>query len=167
MMPTSAFCQMEASMSASPIVVRVQRVVGALALLLTGVIAGAGCSEEIVQTQAPLGGSCLACHQGITDVHPFFALACVDCHGGNDQVSVPAVVNVRDQALMKRSHVLPLDPSMWWPNGIDDDGDSLVDESGEFFDGRATTGSGLPFADERQANKAQMDSEMNRDINYL
>lgn len=131
-------------------------------------VAASGCSESIVEKQAPLGGSCLACHDGITDVHPFFALACVDCHGGNDQVPLPATgVNVRDQQLLKLSHVLPLDSSMWWPNGIDDDDDGEVDEAGEFFDGRGFTDSDTPFADKRLAKKDQMDSEMNRDLNYL
>jgi hypothetical protein len=44
-----------------------------------------GCSEQIIETQKPIGGTCLACHDGITDIHPKFALACVDCHGGNDR----------------------------------------------------------------------------------
>lgn len=125
------------------------------------------CSEQIVETSAPLGGTCLACHDGITEVHPFFALACVDCHGGNDSIRLPSVVNIRDQELLKRSHVLPLDPSMWWPNGIDDNGNGRVDEIGEFFDGRALTATDTPFADARLATKGQMDSEVNRDLNYL
>ncbi|MBM4282070.1 MAG: hypothetical protein FJ137_15360 [Deltaproteobacteria bacterium] len=128
---------------------------------------GSACSEGSVEQQKPLGGSCLACHEGITNVHPYFALACVDCHGGNDRVALPPVANIRDQKLLKLSHVLPLDPSMWWPNGIDDDNDGQVDEQGEFFDGRALNVEDGPFADGRQAPKAQMDSEMNRDLNYL
>jgi LVIVD repeat len=136
-------------------------------LIAAAVVVTLGCSEQIVQTQAPIGGSCLTCHEGITDVHPFFALACVDCHGGNDQVAMPATVNVRDQGLLKLSHVLPLDSTMWWPNGVDDDGNGQVDEQGEFFDGRAVTAVDVPFADKRVAKKDQMDSEMNRDLNYL
>ncbi len=136
-------------------------------VVLAFVVFGAGCSEQIVEQRAPLGGSCLACHDGITDVHPYFALACVDCHGGNDVVKLPPVVNIRDQALLRQSHVLPLDPSMWWPNGIDDDNDGQVDEQGEFFDGRALNETDTPFADKRLAPRAQMDSEMNRDLNYL
>ena len=138
----------------------------AAAALLVGLIS-AGCSEQIVVTQLPLGGSCLSCHEGITDVHPFFALACVDCHGGNDRVTIPANVNVRDQALLQKSHVLPLDPAMWWANGIDDDADGFVDEQGEFFDGRVIQSEDSPFADGRRAKRNQMDSEMNRDLNYL
>jgi hypothetical protein len=134
--------------------------------LLVVVVGGSACSEEIVARE-PLGGTCLACHEGITDVHPYFALACVDCHGGNDRVPLKPVVNIRDQDLLKLSHVLPLDPSMWWPNGIDDDDDGQVDEQGEFFDGRAFNLEDGPFADGRQAPKGQMDSEMNRDLNYL
>jgi hypothetical protein len=145
---------------------RRSRATTGLALLPLALAVLSGCSEEIVQRK-PLGGSCLACHEGITDVHPFFALACVDCHGGNDRVSLPPVVNIRDQDLLRLSHVLPLDPSMWWPNGIDDDNDGQVDEQGEFFDGRAFNLEDGPFADGRKAPKAQMDSEMNRDLNYL
>lgn len=146
----------------------INSVVGLLAAGAFSVaVVATGCSEEIVEKQAPIGGSCLACHEGITDVHPYFALACTDCHGGNDQVPLPAVVNIRDQALLKASHVLPLDSSMWWPNGIDDDNDGAVDEAGEFFDGRGFTDTDTPFADKRQAKKDQLDSEWNRDLNYL
>lgn len=143
-------------------------IVGLLAagVFSVAVVAG-GCSEEIVEQQKPLGGSCLACHDGITDVHPYFALGCTDCHGGNDNVALPAFVNVRDKDLLKASHVLPLDSSMWWPNGIDDDGDGEIDEPGEFFDGRGFTDTDTPFADKRQAKKDQLDSEWNRDLNYL
>ena len=141
---------------------------GVLLGVAMAVVTAGGCSESVQESRAPLGGSCLACHDGITDVHPFFALACVDCHGGNDQVALPATgVNVRDQNLLKLSHVLPLDSSMWWPNGVDDDNDGAVDEAGEFFDGRAFTDSETPFAEKRLANKNQVDSEMNRDLNYL
>lgn len=141
--------------------------VWALAVGVVIAVSASGCSEKIIVSQAPLGGSCLGCHEGITDVHPFFALACVDCHGGNDQVALPAQLNIRDQAILKLSHVLPLDSSMWWPNGIDDDNDNQIDESGEFFDGRAKVDSSTPFSDKRLANKGQMDSEVNRDVNYL
>ena len=139
----------------------------AVAAGVAAAVTAAGCSEQIIVSQPPLGGSCLGCHQGITDVHPFFALACVDCHGGNDQVALPAQLNIRDQGLLKLSHVLPLDSSMWWANGLDDDEDNQIDEPGEFFDGRGFTDTSTPFADKRLANKKQMDSEMNRDINYL
>src|SRR4051812_26970635 len=89
--------------------------VGLGCAVLLAMTVGTACSEKIQETQAPLGGSCLACHQGITDVHPYFALACVDCHGGNDHVKIDGTtVNVRDQALMKASHVLPRDPEMWF-----------------------------------------------------
>ncbi len=131
-------------------------------------VASAGCSEKIEEKQAQLGGSCLGCHTGITDIHPQFALACVDCHGGHDDVPLPAVVDVRDQELLKASHVLPLDPEMWWPNGIDDNGDGRVDEQGEFFDGRVVDQDGnAGLAEGRQAPRFEFDSEINRDLNYL
>src|SRR4051812_41997809 len=114
----------------------------ALALVLLG-----GCSESVVEKTKPLGGSCLACHDGITDVHPFFALACVDCHGGNDAVDVPKGVNVRDRDVMAKSHVRPKNPAFWWKNGIDE----------EFFN-PALTGA-------RLAQNFEWDSEINRDVN--
>jgi hypothetical protein len=132
---------------------------GVLALL-TVMASSLGCSEDITVTQQPIGGSCLACHDGISDVHPRFALACVDCHGGNDNVPLPAIVNIRDQTLLRQSHVLPVNPDLWWPNGIDDDRDGLVDEPGEFFDGRVIEEGAL-------APHAQHDSEPNRDLDYL
>src|SRR5689334_10378477 len=109
-----------------------------LTLVALGAVAVVGaacdaCSDTPIETAAPLGGSCLACHDGITDVHPFFALACVDCHGGNDQVPnlKKGVTDIRDQDALKASHVLPKDSRMWFANGIDDDGDGLVDETAE------------------------------------
>lgn len=127
-------------------------------VVMSGLLAS--CSEELQETRAPIGGSCLACHDGISDVHPFFALACVDCHGGNDQVAMPARVNVRDQDLIRVSHVLPKNPELWWPNGVDDNEDGEVDEVGEYFDGRLVREGSL-------AAQAQHDSEPNRDVNYL
>jgi hypothetical protein len=139
--------------------VRKVDIVFVVVLLLVGVF-GTSCSESMVERQRPLGGSCLACHDGISDVHPSFALACVDCHGGNDRVPLPAVVHVRNQELLRASHVLPKNPELWWPNGVDDDEDGLVDEQGEFFDGRLVEEGAL-------AARAQHDSEPNQDLDYL
>jgi hypothetical protein len=140
-----------------------------VALIVLVIALVTGCSERIVEQQAPLGGSCLACHDGITDIHPYFALSCTDCHGGDDAVVIAdTVVNVRDQALLKASHVLPLDAEMWWPNGIDDNGDGRIDEQGEFFDGRVVDQDGNSgLAEGRLAPRFELDSEMNRDMNYL
>jgi hypothetical protein len=132
-------------------------VVVGLVTLVSGLV---GCSEATIEQQKPIGGSCLGCHEGISDVHPYFALACVDCHGGNDRVALPAVVNLRDQELLRVSHVLPKTPELWWPNGIDDDKDGLVDEQGEFFDGRLVEEGAI-------AARAQHDSEPNQDLDYL
>ncbi|HEY4220108.1 MAG TPA: hypothetical protein VGO62_02170, partial [Myxococcota bacterium] len=140
----------------------------AISLLVTAsALFVASCSEKIEEKQTALGGSCLACHQGITDIHPYFAMSCTDCHGGNDNVAIPAVVDVRDQKLLKASHTLPKDPTMWWPNGIDDNGDGRVDEQGEFFDGRQVQLQAESLADKRLAPKFEFDSEINRDLNYL
>lgn len=136
-----------------------------LACLSLSLVTGAfafGCGEVVEEQTPPLGGSCLACHQGITDPHPKFALACVDCHGGNDQVIIDRSqpINLRDQDLMRRSHVVPQDPTLWWANGMDDDEDGEVDEPGEFFDGRLIKEGFL-------APEGQLDAEMNKDLNYL
>ena len=144
------------------------RLRGSLIVVASSWMLLSGCSEKIVEAQTRLGGSCLGCHEGITDVHPAFALACVDCHGGNDAVVLPATVNVRDQKILTKSHVLPLDSEMWWANGMDDNGDGRVDEQGEFFDGRTVDQDGNGgLAEGRLAKRGQLDSEMNRDVNYL
>ena len=130
-----------------------------LAVLTITIAVAAGCTPEIKDKVAPIGGSCLGCHNGITDVHPYFALACIDCHGGNDKVNLPAQLNIRDSALLAASHVRPLDSTLWWPNGIDDNNNGVVDEPGEFFDGRLIVEGG--------ATRAQWDSEINSDMNYL
>jgi hypothetical protein len=117
-------------------------------ILLVAVLLLTACSETL-QVAAPNGGSCLACHDGISDMHPAFALSCVDCHGGNDAVTVPASVDVRDQQILRASHVLPKEPELWWANGADDDDDGEVDEDSEFF------------------RQFEFDNEMNRDVNYL
>ncbi|MFT7464470.1 MAG: hypothetical protein ACI9EF_002826, partial [Pseudohongiellaceae bacterium] len=44
---------------------------------------------------------CLSCHDGIEDMHPWMALSCTDCHGGNG-----------DAKTVERAHVLPL---KGWP----------------------------------------------------
>lgn len=124
---------------------------------LVVVVLLAACTE--VRVTPPLGGTCLACHAGISDVHPGFALACTDCHGGNDAVALPTTVDIRAQDLLRSSHVLPRESGKWWANGIDDNLDGTVDEISEFFN------AGLSF--EGVAPQFELDSEMNRDVNYL
>lgn len=48
---------------------------------------------------APRADACVTCHTGIEEIHPGYALSCVDCHGGN-----PTATS-KDKA-----HVLPKQP---------------------------------------------------------
>lgn len=67
-----------------------------------------------------MNANCIACHTGYEpkgagkDVHTMhadgYAISCVDCHGGNWQVSVPAGITKEDpgfEALKNTAHVLP------------------------------------------------------------
>ena len=109
-------------------------------------IAIAACSPTTHTTSVDLGfdGTCVKCHLGLSSghTHPNYKLRCIDCHGGNDQVDVPDdVTNVaagsatdpgkfRDPALLKLAHVVPK-PGLarfFFANGVDDDGDGIVDE---------------------------------------
>jgi len=55
------------------------RLGGALYLLLVAVAVVRGAAG---QGAAPAAG-CLGCHAGIEEMHPWFPLGCVDCHGGD------------------------------------------------------------------------------------
>lgn len=109
-------------------------------LTLAGLFLTACTAEEKVvePTDFAFDGTCINCHAGLTagHVHTNYKLRCIDCHGGNDQVDVPAEAfdnkslepgggGFRDPLLIKQAHVAP-DPNiarMFFANGIDDDGD--------------------------------------------
>jgi hypothetical protein len=143
--------------------------------------------ETVIEpTDFAFDGTCVNCHVGLSagHVHTNYKLRCIDCHGGNDQVDVPDDVlqnkslvagagGFRDPALLKQAHITP-DPNIaryFYANGVDDDGDGVVDEPplydqfpnptqlldpGEIFEpGLHGEGPG-----------EFMDAELNRDLNY-
>ena len=65
-----------------------------------------------VRMVEPRGGSCLACHDGITQIHPFFALSCTDCHGGDATVKSISAASIlakvhRDRLMRDLHHEYP------------------------------------------------------------
>jgi hypothetical protein len=150
-------------------------------------IALAACSPTTTSTTTDFSfdGTCVKCHLGLSSghTHPSYKLRCIDCHGGNDQVEIPDDVadvaagsatdagKYRDPALLKQVHVLPKTglARFFFANGVDDDGDGLVDEPpvrdaantrltdlGEVFEpGLHGEGPG-----------EFVDSELQRDLNY-
>jgi hypothetical protein len=141
-----------------------------------------GCSsEETVLEDGDFNfdGTCVNCHVGLSagQVHPTFKLRCVDCHGGNDDVEVPedAFENeavYRDPDLIAQAHVLPKAglARHFWANGADDDGDGVVDEPIEL---NAAGDQVLDFGEIAELGLQGegvgdfIDSEINRDLNYL
>src|SRR4051812_29415120 len=107
-------------------------------IVIIGAVLGA-CSadEEKTNQDFAFDGTCVNCHAGLSagHVHSNYKLRCIDCHGGNDQVNVPenASENKAEftrQDLLKAAHVLP-DKDLarfFFANGIDDDGDGVIDE---------------------------------------
>ena len=67
---------------------------------------------------------CQSCHTEVDSIsmHQSDAvfLGCVDCHGGNADISIPSAVTPGSesyQAGLKKAHVLPLHPEQWnWPS---------------------------------------------------
>ena len=163
-----------------------------------GLVAGLGaalsaCTSTTtpISTDLAFDGTCVSCHTGLSaaQVHGNFKLRCIDCHGGNDQVPIPDDVTTsmacianpvsagcfRDPALLGVAHVRvkPDLARFFWANGVDDDGDTVVDE-------------GPTFATDANGNDVQLtnpgeifepglhgegpgefiDSELNRDLNY-
>ncbi len=66
-------------------------------------------AAEGARSGAP-SGSCETCHQGIEDMHPPFALTCVDCHGGNGNATTADAAHVKPaHPLANDERVAPLD----------------------------------------------------------
>ena len=134
-------------------------------------------------------GTCVRCHAGLHSgqVHTNFKLRCVDCHGGNDDVTeVPenaatAGADVyRSPELLAKSHVKPKVAALarfFFANGIDDNGTNGVDEGIQFDDtnsnGKLDPGETVFDPGEIAELGLQgegvgqfIDSELNRDLNY-
>ena len=156
-----------------------------LVLILGVALVGCTATEKVVEpTDFAFDGTCVNCHAGLSagHVHTNYKLRCIDCHGGNDQVATPGDVltnkskaagggGFRDPNLIKQAHILP-NPNIarfFYGNGVDDDGDGVVDEPpifnatktqlldpGEVFEPGLHGEGGGEF----------MDAELNRDLNY-
>jgi hypothetical protein len=57
----------------------------AAAAALAAALAPSGARAQ--EPASPTGAGCLACHQGIEEMHPWAPVTCVQCHGGNDRAS--------------------------------------------------------------------------------
>ena len=147
-------------------------------------LALAACSadEQPVVEDFGFDGTCVNCHAGLSagHVHTSYKLRCIDCHGGNDQVAVPArlfddrsqpLPRFRDPALLAQAHVVPKSPKLarfFFANGIDDDGDGKIDERPVInMAGDQVTDFGEIFEPQLHGEGAGefIDTELSRDLN--
>ncbi|HSK04637.1 MAG TPA: hypothetical protein VK932_25480 [Kofleriaceae bacterium] len=145
-------------------------------LAVVAALAACAAEETPLATDFGFDGTCVNCHAGLSagHVHPSYKLRCVDCHGGNDQVAVPADASqrepqFRDQALMRQAHVVPK-PGLarfFFANGIDDDGDGQTDEPVQ-INGATLADFGEVFEPGLHGEGAGefVDTELQRDLNY-
>lgn len=67
---------------------------------------------DATQFGAPSTG-CMNCHSGIEDMHPSYALSCVDCHGGNGAATAKEAAHVfPTRATPNDERVAPLDADL-------------------------------------------------------
>ena len=96
------------------------RAAAPIAALLVSVVGGAFASVDlaapapagrnVVVTAPPSADSegCMACHEGIEDMHPGFPLSCVECHGGDGQAREKVRAHVQPSApVQTNERVLP------------------------------------------------------------
>ena len=150
--------------------------------LASFVVLFAACAakETKLQEDFAFDGTCVNCHAGMSagHTHQNYKLRCVDCHGGNDQIDIPAdAANdpaiFRDPVLIGMSHVLPVKDlaRFYYANGVDDDGDGKIDE-GPTFDNDLNPTQVIDFGEELEPNLHGQgigeffDTELNRDLNY-
>ena len=61
------------------------------------------------------GTGCLACHEGIEDMHPEAGLSCVDCHGGDASATSQSAAHPKPPSTrVEDERVLPLDRDLAW-----------------------------------------------------
>jgi len=139
----------------------------------------AGCSATETKRDVDgfaFDGTCVNCHAGLSaaHVHSNYKLRCVDCHGGNDQVAVPAdafqmEAKFRDVTLMAQAHVVPKAKlaRFFYANGLDDDKDGQIDETVE-ISGTTVVDFGEVFEPGLHGEGAGefFDTELSRDLNY-
>jgi hypothetical protein len=164
-------------------------------LLMTRIIAlvvivfAAACSATVTQNQTDFGfdGSCVNCHAGMSagHTHPNYKLRCIDCHGGNDTINVdPAAASkppgtpggFDDKGLMQQAHVLVKTfgkpdaqniARYFFANGLDDDGDGVVDNGPVFDTNGNLTSLGEIFEPLHGEGPGEfVDDELSRDLNY-
>lgn len=137
--------------------------------------------EKVKSENFDFDGTCINCHAGLSakQVHGTYKLRCVDCHGGDDQVAIPAEAFndeeiYRDPDLLALSHVKPK-PGLarfFYGNGIDDDLDGIVDEGPEFDVDGLGNDILIDFGEiaepglQGEGVGEFVDSEYNRDLNY-
>jgi len=78
--------------------------------------------RQTQQQAAAKSASCVACHEGIEPMHASSAvrLGCVDCHGGDATVAVPANVtreSTEYTAAKNQAHVPATNPENWMRDG--------------------------------------------------
>ena len=148
-------------------------------LVVMSLVLAACTAEEAKVTQDfAFDGTCVTCHAGLSagHVHGNYKLRCIDCHGGNDQVQItgdPADAAVfRNPMLVKSAHVQPKKDlaHFFFANGVDDNGNGIVDE-GPTFDGTGATllDPGETFEPGLHGEGAGefIDTELSRDLNYV
>jgi hypothetical protein len=151
------------------------------AICLLAVLAACSADEKPTNTDFGFDGTCANCHAGLSagHVHPNYKLRCVDCHGGNDQLEVPATAfereaDFRNPALVGQAHVLPK-PKLarfFFANGVDDDGDGVIDEPVKFNATLPQPDAVLDFGEvfepglHGEGAGEFVDTELQRDLNY-
>lgn len=164
-----------------------QRGALSLSLLLVGFVLALGSSacikgkETVVNDDFEFDGTCINCHAGLESkqVHGTYKLRCVDCHGGNDQVEIPKDAFddediYSDPDLLALAHVKPKAglARFFYGNGMDDDGDGIVDEGPEFDVNGLGQDVLVDFGEiaepglQGEGVGQFVDSEYNRDLNY-
>src|SRR5215468_7463868 len=107
-------------------------------LLAAAFLVACSAEETVVTNDFWFDGTCVNCHAGLSaaHVHPNYKLRCVDCHGGNDTVAIDveafkSETKFRDPnslILVHLQHKAKL-ARFFFANGIDDDGDGVVDNA--------------------------------------
>lgn len=150
----------------------------------------AACNATVTQTATDFGfdGTCANCHAGMSagHTHPNYKLRCVDCHGGNDQVQVDPTAAQKppgtpggfdDKGLMQMAHVMiktfgkPANANIarfFFANGIDNDGDGVVDNGPTFDVNGNIISLGEVFEPglHGEGPGEFVDEELSRDLNY-
>ena len=92
------------------------------AAVLLALLAALLCAPRGTAEERPMGaaGSCVTCHAGIEEMHPWAPVTCVQCHGGN------AAASVKEQAHVQRQQRAPGDERVMG-QGLDPEFTRFVD----------------------------------------